>query len=126
MLFLYCVKDYIWFTNTNWMEALTSWFSLALTKRRLRPPFFYQHILDGSTNSLLYRHRLEGSSDSLPCATIPPCNINQFIICFSCSISVFNVSAHSHSTTSDFDSVLPQTPLRVDTLQTNTPQANTL
>ena len=36
------------------------------------------------------------------CATLPPCNINQFILYFSCSAPIFNVSAHSESTTSNF------------------------
>ena len=94
---------------TGWKYRLLD-FSIAPTRRRLRPPWLYQHLLDGSTNSLLYRHRLEGSFDSLPCATLPPYNMNQFttlLICFA-SISMFlHMVTPLHQV---LDSVLPQSP----------------
>ena len=106
----------------GWKHRLPS-FLLAPSRRRLQPSWFYQHLLDGSTNSLVYRHWPKGSYDSLlfrhrpggnsyflPCTTLPPCSINQFtslLLCYASTSMSLDIVTPLHLI---LDSVFPLSP----------------
>ena len=66
----------------GWKHKLHG-FLLATTRRRLQPLSLYQHLLDGSSNSLVLKHQPEDGCNHLPCTTLPPCNVDYFMLCIS-------------------------------------------
>ena len=89
MVSLYCVKDYVQFTNTNWMEAPTSWFSSSYNQTNTNQmeaptPLFLGTNLKVATTTCL----------------APPCHPEMQIS--SCSSSIFGVFTHHCSSACDF------------------------
>ena len=91
------------FTNNNWMEAPTPQFSSSCNQKEDATSCLYQHLLDGSSNYLVLRHQPKDSYNHLSCTTLPPYNIDQFLLyfCLQCLYSsslfcILPLSFHSH------------------------------
>ena len=104
-LFLFFIKDYDQFANTNWMGAPTSWFSSSCSQTGATTSLSLPSPTGWKLQLPIYRHLPEGSFDSLPCTTFPPWNINQFMLYFClqclfssslCCLSFLPRSLHYH------------------------------